>query len=119
MVLNDLGIDAGPLAAQAEAQRTQAQTVMFLVIDGGGLRQAYGFELARQVYNLGELHEPGKDFIPELPPAREGIRADALSQKHDVAALHVGTAVAVGSWRPFGALARRKRRLKAIDRSAL
>ena len=33
-MLTDLGIEAGPLAARAEALRTEGQTVMFVAIDG-------------------------------------------------------------------------------------
>jgi len=33
-LVNDLGVDTGALAARAESQRSEAQTVMFLVVDG-------------------------------------------------------------------------------------
>jgi Cu+-exporting ATPase len=60
-LLADLGIDAGPLAAQAETLRTQAQTVMFLVIDGtvAGLLGAADPIKASTREAIGELRGAG------------------------------------------------------------
>jgi Cu+-exporting ATPase len=83
-LLADLGVDAGPFAARAEQLRSDAQTVVFLVLDG-------------QLAGLLGVADPIKQSTPEAMRALhdEGIRIVMLTGDSRTTAETVGRKLAI------------------------